>query len=66
MARVAVEKTIGTTKRAVQKGLSAYNRAKIGKQLSKDIAVSIRDDDGTIVGGVVGQLWGNYLFVALV
>lgn len=66
MARIAVEKTIGPTKRAVLKGLIAYNNSKVGKQPAKDLAVSIRDDGGTIVGGVCGQLWGNYVFVGLV
>lgn len=66
MARVQLEKRAGPTKKAVLKGLAAYNRSKIGEQRWKRLAVSIRDDDGEIVGGVCGEIWGNVLFVALV
>ncbi len=63
MARVQVERTYGATKKAIFKGLIAHNRDKVGKQPWKQVAVSIRDDQGVVRGGVCGEVWGGYLFV---
>jgi GNAT superfamily N-acetyltransferase len=63
MATVLLEPTYAATKKAIFRGLRAYNRDQVGKQKWKQIAVSIRDDDGAIVGGVCGEAWGGYLFV---
>ena len=62
MPTVTVERTIGTTKKAVLAGLGAYNDEQFGKQKVKSIAVSLKDGR-KIVGGVVGHLWGTVLFV---
>jgi GNAT superfamily N-acetyltransferase len=62
MPAIAVERTIGNTKRAVIGGLGRYNREKLGKQKYRTLAISLRDDEG-IVGGVVGEVWMTVLFI---
>ncbi|MGX1168019.1 GNAT family N-acetyltransferase [Bradyrhizobium sp. NC92] len=62
MQTITVERTIGTTKKAVLAGLGAYNDEKFGKQKVKSIAVSLKDGR-KIVGGIVGQLWSTVLFI---
>jgi GNAT superfamily N-acetyltransferase len=62
MPAISVEPTIGKTKRAVLGGLIRYNTEKMGRQKYRRFAVSLRDD-GTIVGGVVGEVWMNVLFI---
>ena len=51
MPSIAVERTIGQTKRAVDGGLSRYNAEKTGRPKHREFAVSLRDE-GVIVGGV--------------
>ncbi|MBR0746447.1 GNAT family N-acetyltransferase [Bradyrhizobium japonicum] len=62
MPTITVERTIGTTKKAVLAGLGAYNDEKFGKQKVKSIAVSLKDGR-KIAGGTVGHLWGTVLFI---
>jgi GNAT superfamily N-acetyltransferase len=62
MATITVERTIGTTKKAVLGGLGAYNDEHFGKQKVRSIAVSLRDRR-KIVGGIVGHLWTTVLFI---
>jgi ribosomal protein S18 acetylase RimI-like enzyme len=62
MPTISVERTIGTTKKAVLAGLGAYNDEKFGKQKVKSIAVSLKDGR-KIAGGIVGHLWGTVLFI---
>jgi GNAT superfamily N-acetyltransferase len=62
MPSVSVERTIGTTKKAVLGGLIGYNAEKLGKQRYKRLAVSLRERD-MIVGGIVGELWTTVLFI---
>jgi GNAT superfamily N-acetyltransferase len=64
MAAISVERTIGKTKRAVLGGLIGYNTEKMGKQKYRRFAVSL-NDDGTIVGGIVGEVWMTVLFIQL-
>ena len=62
MPAIAVERTIGETKKAVLHGLIRYNDEKMGKQKYKRLAISLRD--GTvIVGGIVGEVWTAVLFI---
>jgi len=62
MPAIAVERTIGETKKAVLDGLIRYNDEKMGKQKYKRLAISLRD--GTvIVGGIVGEVWTAVLFI---
>lgn len=65
MATVQVEKTYAKARTAILKGLVAYNRSHIGQRKWKNIAVSVRDEDGVIVGGVCGEVWADWLFVKL-
>jgi GNAT superfamily N-acetyltransferase len=62
-AAIRVERTVGPTKRAVLKGLGAFNDAAIGKRPWRHLAVSARRGD-RIMGGVVGTAWGGWLFVS--
>ena len=62
MPAISVERTIGTTKRAVLDGLIRYNGEKMGKQKYRRFAVSLRND-GAIVGGIVGEVWTTVLFI---
>ena len=64
MPQIVVEQNYGEAKRAVIKGLVDYNRAAVGKHPWKQLAVTVRDD-GRIVGGVLGALWLEWLFVEL-
>jgi GNAT superfamily N-acetyltransferase len=64
MPAVCVERTIGATKRAVLAGLVRYNGEKMGPQKYRRFAVSLRDK-GTIVGGIVGEVWMTVLFIQL-
>ena len=62
MATITVERTIGTTKKAVLAGLGGYNHEHMGTQRLKGLAVSLKDR-GKFVGGVVGQIWTTVLFI---
>ena len=45
MAKIAVERTIGKTKKAVLGGLIGYNTEKMGKKKYKRFAISLREGD---------------------
>jgi len=62
MPSVAVERTIGQTKKAVLGGLIGYNTEKVGKPKYKRFAISLRER-GKIVGGIVGEVWTTVLFI---
>src|SRR5215475_12610383 len=62
MPSVSVERTVGTTKKAVLGGLIGYNAEKLGKQRYKRLAVSLRERN-KVVGGIVGELWTTVLFI---
>src|ERR1700761_9861828 len=62
MPAIAVERTIGETRRAVIGGLVRYNEEKMGKQRYRRFAVSLRDKK-KIVGGVIGEVWMTVLFI---
>src|SRR6266850_8459473 len=62
MPAISIERTIGTTKRAVLDGLIRYNGEKMGRQKHRRFAVSLREK-GTIVGGIVGEVWMTVLFI---
>lgn len=65
MASVQVEKTYAKARKAILNGLVAYNRSQIGRRKWKNIAITIRNDAGEIVGGVTGEAWADWLFVQL-
>ena len=62
MPAIAVERTIGETKRVVLGGLIRYNGKKMAKQKYRRFAVSLRDKK-EIVGGIVGEVWTTVLFI---
>jgi GNAT superfamily N-acetyltransferase len=64
MPAISVERTVGNTKRAVLGGLVRFNAQKMGKQKYRRFALSLRDK-GTIVGGIVGEVWMTVLFIQL-
>lgn len=64
MPAIAVERTIGETKRAVLGGLIRYNDRKMGKHKYRRFAVSLRER-GKIVGGIIGEVWMTVLFIQL-
>jgi GNAT superfamily N-acetyltransferase len=64
MPKIAVERTIGKTKKAVLGGLIGYNTEKMGKQNYKRLAISLREGE-KIVGGIVGEVWTTVLFIQL-
>jgi len=53
------------TRAAVVAGLSAYNAAIVGLRNSEPLAISLRDEAGTIVGGLIGELKWQWLHVDL-
>jgi GNAT superfamily N-acetyltransferase len=65
MATVQVEKSYAQARKAILKGLVAYNRSQIGRRKWKNIAITVRNDAGEIVGGVTGEAWADWLFVQL-
>ena len=62
MPTITVERTIGTTKKAVLAGLIGYNNERMGKQKYKRLAISLKER-GKIVGGIVGEVWTQVLFI---
>jgi GNAT superfamily N-acetyltransferase len=49
---------------AVQAGLRAFNVARIGDPAEEPVYVFLRDDDGTILGGLLGLIRWRWLYVA--
>jgi N-acetylglutamate synthase-like GNAT family acetyltransferase len=60
-----LERTISATKRAVLKGLWAYNVEQTGRTDYKQIALSVRDGKGEIVGGLIAEIYWDWMFVRL-
>jgi len=65
MAAITVEPSQDETRAAVLRGLTAHNQAKIGSRNTKPLAISLRDANGAIVGGLVGELKWEWLYVDL-
>jgi GNAT superfamily N-acetyltransferase len=66
MARIVVERDPETAEAAgaaVLAGLQAFNRRTLGEIGGELVSVSVRDDEGAIVGGGVGEVGLGYLFV---
>lgn len=49
---------------AVQDGLRAFNVANIGDPGERPVHVFLRDDEGRVVGGVVGHIKWRWLYIA--
>ena len=65
MATVRREGDIAVTREAVLAGLSAHNASRVGPRNTQPLALSVRDDAGTIVGGLIGELKWEWLYVEL-
>jgi len=65
MATLQRETDVAATTEAVKAGLSAYNAARVGPRNSEPLAISLRDESGAIVGGLVGELKWQWLHVDL-
>jgi len=63
MAEVKVERILGPAQRAVFKGLRTSNVRVLGKFEYKRLAITLRHR-GTIVGGLVGEVYLGWMFVA--
>jgi len=62
MPTVTVERNFGTTKNAVLAGLIGYNIDRMGRHQYKRLAISLKQRD-KIVGGIVGEVWTQVLFI---
>jgi ribosomal protein S18 acetylase RimI-like enzyme len=65
MASIQREADAVETRQAVLRGLSSYNEARVGPRNSTPLALSLRDETGTIVGGLVGEFKWEWLHVDL-
>ena len=65
MVAIAVEPEQDETRAAVLRGLSAHNQERVGPRNTKPLAISLRDENGDIVGGLVGELKWEWLYVDL-
>ena len=50
--------------RQILDGVRTYNRAAVGQQRPRAVACFLRDDEGRIVGGAHGDLWGHSVHIA--
>lgn len=66
MATIQRETDGAETKEAVVAGLTAYNAARVGPRNTEPLAISLRDEAGAIVGGLVGELKWQWLHVDLI
>jgi GNAT superfamily N-acetyltransferase len=64
MAAIKVERVHGPARRALIRGLVAYNTAVAGKHGYKRISITLRDR-GAIVGGLSADTYFRWMFIAL-
>jgi len=64
MPAVKVERVHGPARRAIIKGLVAYNTAAVGKFAFRRLSVTLRHR-GAIVGGLSADTYLNWMFIAL-
>lgn len=65
MASVRLEESDGETRAAVVSGLRAHNEARAGSRNTKPVTLSLRDEEGRIVGGLLGEVKWSWLHVDL-
>ena len=65
MVTLQRETDIAATREAVLNGLSAHNAAVVGPRNGVPLALSLRDDEGTVVGGLIGELKWEWLHIDL-
>ncbi len=64
MAAIEIEKIHGPARRAIGKGLRAFNARTLGKFRFEPLSVTLRHR-GEIVGGLVGEMYLGWMFIAL-
>lgn len=65
MVAITVEPEQDETRAAVLRGLSAHNQVRVGSRNGTPLTISLRAVDGTILGGLVGELKWEWLHVDL-
>ena len=65
MVAITVEPEQDETRAAVLRGLSAHNQLRVGPRNGTPLTISLRTADGTILGGLVGELKWEWLHVDL-
>lgn len=65
MATIQREPDYAETREAVLRGLSAHNEARVGPRNTQPLAISLRDEGGAMIGGLVGELKWEWLYVDL-
>jgi ribosomal protein S18 acetylase RimI-like enzyme len=64
MPKITVERVHGPARRAIIRGLVAYNNTAIGRFDFKRLSVTVRDR-GEIVGGLSAETYLGWMFIAL-
>ncbi len=64
MAEIKVEQIHGPARREIIKGLRAFNARALGKFEFKPLSITLRHR-GAIVGGLVGETYLGWMFIAL-
>jgi GNAT superfamily N-acetyltransferase len=49
----------------IQKGLSAYNQSVMGEERYEPVRWIVRDAAGQVAGGLLGDLYFNWLYIAI-
>lgn len=65
MTTIVVEKGYGPAKRKAMTGLRAFAHEAIGKRAYRMLALTARDDAGTVIGSIVGSFWMGVLGVQM-
>lgn len=65
MVAIRVEASQDETRAAVVRGISAHNEARVGPRNTRPLAISLRNEQGEIIGGLVGELKWEWLYVDL-
>ena len=63
MPAISVEASQDETRAVIMRGLTAHNQARVGQRNTKPLTLSLRDDTGAIVGGLVGELKWEWLYI---
>ena len=61
--KIALEPYSDAIKDALQNGLHAYNVSQVPDAPWNEIAVTLRDDEGAIQGGVIAYLFGDNCYI---
>ena len=63
---VAEKRRARSVTERVRDGLIAHNASKVGAPRYRPLVLSARDEKGKLIGGLVGQLYWNVLYVELI